>query len=442
MRVSIEIPAFKGQFLMDAIESVLRQTSPDWELSTIWDGGDNLARAIVEEVARLGDPRIRGYIGHRRGIANARRFLTERSSSEWILPLDDDDLLAPDAVACFQNAISQRPWAGIIRARRSFIDENARPLAMAEWFPFEPRHYRHGMATDLFNHCQPYLIRRTAYDRTAGWRGFEDYHYAGEDCDIFVQIEEVAPIELYDRVLYYYRLNPQRASLDLGPAGAKEMWRRIADQAIARLGLPLRRLNSEPPFEYERTALRPLMRDGIGFVIAGPGDAEATRRSLLASGISDYAIRSTSGPAAAARNLAFRASPHEAICFIDAGATIEAGDIDRQIARFPNTWLDLSVQNCAAERGSMLLVRSEVLRATGGFDETLTHPELATIDFCLRAELRNFACLSQEEWGMRQIGRPEPPASELTFFLNRWASQEGSAPVTRVSRAGAQRSAQ
>src|ERR1700681_4141720 len=99
--VSIEIPAFKGQWLIDAVESVFGKTSTDWELSILWDGGDEFARRVVEELGSLRDPRIQTYLGDRRGIASARRFLTERSRSPWILPLDDDDLLAPDAVECF-----------------------------------------------------------------------------------------------------------------------------------------------------------------------------------------------------------------------------------------------------------------------------------------------------------------------------------------------------
>lgn len=136
MRAWIEIPAFKGRYLMEAIEFVLRQTSRHWELSVIWDGGDEVVRTIVEELDRMGEPRIHGYIGHRRGIVNARRFLTERSTAEWILPLNDDDLLALDAVECFLRVAAERPWAGVVRARRAFVDEQSQLVQMAKWFPF------------------------------------------------------------------------------------------------------------------------------------------------------------------------------------------------------------------------------------------------------------------------------------------------------------------
>jgi hypothetical protein len=420
MRISIEIPAFKGRFLLEAVASVVRQTSPDWGLSVLWDGGDALARTIVEELDRLQNPQIHGYIGHRRGIANARRFLTERSTAEWILPLDDDDLLAPDAVESFLRAARQRPWAGIIRARRAFIDEQAQPVAMADWFPFEPRHYQHGMTTDLFNHCQPALIRRGAYAKTAGWHGFRDYHYAGEDCDIFVRIEEVAPIELHDRVLYHYRLNAQRTSLEIGPASAKEMWRRLADAAIARLGLPLRRLNDEPPFQYARTARPPLSLEDIEFIVAGAQDAGTVRRALRNAGVSDYAIRLCPQPGAQAWNDAVRLSAYPAMCFLPAGAEPTRADIEALLAVFCANALDLALRNAACDPCPFLLVRREVLRATGGFDASFLNPELAMLDLCLKASERDFSCLADSLPIGPILDGAQVRADALDYFIARW----------------------
>ncbi|HEY0512616.1 MAG TPA: glycosyltransferase [Thermoanaerobaculia bacterium] len=250
MIVSIEIPVVKGGWLIPCIESVLHQTSSDWRLSLLWDGGDELSRSILQRVERLGHPRLRVYYQERTGIAASRRFLTAASAEALILPVDDDDLLAPTAVEELLAAAQAMPWSGIVRARRDFIDEAGRRVPMADWFPFEPRHFDRGMTTDLYNHSHPYLIRRSAYDKTAGWRGFTDFQLAGEDCDIFLQIEEVATIELLDRCLYSYRLHPRRASNQLGPAAAEEMWRRLADQTLARRGLPLARVNEIQPFQY------------------------------------------------------------------------------------------------------------------------------------------------------------------------------------------------
>jgi GT2 family glycosyltransferase len=265
--VSVEIPAFKGSWLIQCIESVLFQTSQRWRMYLLWDGGDAVSRQVLEMLDALGHARIRVFFGENRGIARARRFLSEVADEPWILPLDDDDLLASDAVEQFLATAEKRPWSGIIRGRRRFIDETNKLVEMAEWFPFEPRHYMNGMITDLFNHCQPYFISRRAYRQTEGWEGFADFRFAGEDCDIFLKIEEVAPIELLDQVLYYYRLNSRRTSHELKPEGAHEMWRRLADKTIRRIGLPLKRVNEHQPFLYERLPAPLPTKDMIDFIV-------------------------------------------------------------------------------------------------------------------------------------------------------------------------------
>jgi glycosyltransferase involved in cell wall biosynthesis len=267
MIVSLETPVIKGGWLNLCIESVLAQTSPEWELLLLWDGGDELSKIILEKYEKMNHPQIKVFFQERKGIAHSRRFLTEQSKGEFFLPLDDDDVITPDAIEKFINAAENMPWSGIIRARRGFIDEDGKSIEMQDWFPFEKRHYVHGMTRDIFNHSHPYIIRRSAYERTTGWEGFEEYHYAGEDCDIFAKIEEVSEIELIDECLYYYRIHPKRTSIKIGNSAADDMWRRIADSSIKRRGLPLKRTNDIQPFSYTRIKPSVPSQDMVNIVV-------------------------------------------------------------------------------------------------------------------------------------------------------------------------------
>ena len=189
MQVSIEVPVFKGRFLRPCIDSVLAQTSDAWTLSLYWNGGDEQSRTILERLQHEGDARVRVFFGENRGIAGGRKFLTDHSEGDYILPLDDDDILCPRAVERFLRVATECPWASLIRARRVLIDVEGNIVEQEPWFPFGPRSYDRGMVTDVFNQSQPYLIRRSAYNRTRGWTGFPDFMGAGEDCDIFLQLE-------------------------------------------------------------------------------------------------------------------------------------------------------------------------------------------------------------------------------------------------------------
>jgi len=250
-RVSIEVPVVGGAWLLPTIQSVLAQTSRDWTLHLLWDGGDALSKRILDTLAAQKNPQIKVFYTERMGIAQARRYLTQHSQGEWILPLDHDDLLDKEAVKRFLRAAETAPWAGIIRARRAFVDERGTiHRDTPDWFPFQDRHYHRGMTTDLFNHAQPMIIRRSAYQQTTGWEGYDEYYGAGEDCDMFLKIEEIQDIELLDDLLYYYRVHDKRTSNALGEPAALDMWRRLADKTIARRQLPFKRTNEVQPFTY------------------------------------------------------------------------------------------------------------------------------------------------------------------------------------------------
>ncbi|MFT5823025.1 MAG: glycosyltransferase involved in cell wall biosynthesis [Crocinitomix sp.] len=266
-QISIECPVFKSGWIIPAIESVLYQSSLQWSLYLVWDGGDDLSRKILEIIAELKHPKLNVFFSENRGISRARAFLSDKASEPYIMPLDDDDMFHCAAVERYIVAAELKPWFGIIRGRRRFIDETGNLVDMDEWFPFEKRNYSMGMVTDLNNHCQPYLISRKAYNQTSGWEGFPHFHYAGEDCDIYLKAEEFGSVELIEDLLYYYRLNPKRTSHLLKPAGAYEMWRLLVDKSIDRLGLNIKRTNEKPPFKFKKLAQKRGIQEEVDFVI-------------------------------------------------------------------------------------------------------------------------------------------------------------------------------
>ena len=99
MTISIEIPVVSGAWLIPTIESVLAQTSREWRLHLLWDGGDDLSKRILQKLEK--HPRAKVFYTERMGIASARQYLSERSEGDWILPLDHDDILHKECVARF-----------------------------------------------------------------------------------------------------------------------------------------------------------------------------------------------------------------------------------------------------------------------------------------------------------------------------------------------------
>jgi GT2 family glycosyltransferase len=422
VRISIEVPVFKGRFLRQCIDSVLAQTSQAWTLSLVWDGGDEASRQILEELERQGHPRIRIHFTENRGIASARRLLSDRSEAPYILPLDDDDLLPPQAVERFLQAAREFPWASLIRARRELVDDEARSPRQDPWFPFGPRRYQRGMVTDLFNQAQPYLIRRSAYARTGGWRGFSDFLGAGEDCDIFLQLEEVAHFELIDEVLYHYRLHDRRASHRLTPPAAFEMWRRLADQAIARMGLPLERASDMPPFVYRRRPPPTATLEDVDFVL--PADAHEAAAALLRCGVERSAI--VAAPSSAApggwKMAGFCASRRRLVCFWDDPLRVQSrAALEALVSALGAADADLVASR---QRTECLLLRREVIAATGGFDEAHVPAPLQNADLWLQARRRDFRCVEVPLDGLRSSAATEARGlrAECAQLRSKWRS--------------------
>jgi len=442
VEVSVEIPAYKGGWLMPCIESVLYQSSACWALSIRWDGGDDLSRRILEIVERSAHPKLIVHFGENRGIAYNRRFLTEHSKGRYILPLDDDDMLAPNAVERFLHFAESAPWSGIVRAKRDFIDEIGHPVDSDPWFPFEARHYQYGMVQDVFNHSQPTIMSRAAYERTAGWEGFEEFKNAGEDCDVYLKIEEVAPIELLDEVLYHYRISDKRTSLVLTDTAAFEMWRRLTDRSIKRIGLPLKRVNDTPPFTFERHTRPALTRSSVDAVIVANGARDRaavarTRASLHRCGVPETAVRvvDTGSNHAAKCNDGFRRSARPVVCFLAAGVEFADADaIDKMLALMERREADVVAPRIVSGGkigaswlpSRALLARREVMRAVGGFDEEYSAAMMADADFTMKARQRNFACIeapavavSGHEYKMKK-----PVRTDLARFSGKWRNYQ------------------
>lgn len=473
--ISVETPVIKGQWLIACIDSVLNQTSPNWHFSVLWDNGDELSRQILEQLHELDHPKVSVFFGEGLGIARARRFLTEKSGGDFILTLDDDDILAPTAVERFLKVSGERPWSGLIRARRGFIDEDGIPIDMEDWFPFGPRRYFRGMTRDLYNHSQPVLLSRNAYNLTSGWEGFKEYRYAGEDCDIVAKVEEVSQLDILPETLYYYRVNCSRTSNLLGSEAARDMWRRIAKKTLKRRGLSMELANREQPFTFNLVHDKPGIPDDIDFFVIDSqpgrenrekeaGTAPPALASLIALDIADNAIHPVPYENRNRLETLLGSASRRFVCFIRSDVTIPGQQtLTSFLEQFGRHLCDLACPKihdskghivCSdpyfdlhmvprsrgfaeADRGQydyctetpwipsiFMVAKREIFSAVHNLANFRLNGYLADADFCLRARERGFNCLYL---GPVSVAREMQAAEvfsdeELSLFKRRWSS--------------------
>lgn len=98
MLVSAIMPVYNAEkVLMDSIKSILLQTWNDWELILIDDGSTDKSGMICDAF-EAEDNRIRVIHTANGGVSNARNVGLSVAQGEWIIFVDSDDQLMPNAM--------------------------------------------------------------------------------------------------------------------------------------------------------------------------------------------------------------------------------------------------------------------------------------------------------------------------------------------------------
>ena len=110
-QISIIVPVYKAEAFLDrCVQSVLRQSFPDFELLLVNDGSPDRSGEMCEEYAKQ-DRRIRVFHKENGGQATARNlaiaWALENSDSRWFAFVDSDDWLHRDYLKVLTDAVRQ-----------------------------------------------------------------------------------------------------------------------------------------------------------------------------------------------------------------------------------------------------------------------------------------------------------------------------------------------
>lgn len=98
VKFSIIIPVYNVEaYLRDCLDSVLAQTCADWEAVCVNDGSTDRSLTILKEYAAK-DKRIRIVDQTNGGLSAARNAGIRVAQGEYIILLDSDDWIVPDAL--------------------------------------------------------------------------------------------------------------------------------------------------------------------------------------------------------------------------------------------------------------------------------------------------------------------------------------------------------
>jgi GT2 family glycosyltransferase len=259
-------------YLREAIESVLGQLYPHWELCIADDASTKPhVRTVLEQYCRR-DPRIkvitRPVNGH---ISAASNSALELATGEFVALMDHDDVLAPHALYLVAVSINKHPSADLIYSDEDKLDEAGRRTAPY----FKPDWNRELLyAQNLISHLGVY---RTSLVRELGGfrRGFE----GSQDYDLALRVVAATrePIVHIPHILYHWRVFPGASTFSSTQlAKASDAARRAIAEHLASAGekatvVPARvyyyhRVIRQPPARWPLVSVIVPTRDRIDLI--------------------------------------------------------------------------------------------------------------------------------------------------------------------------------
>jgi GT2 family glycosyltransferase len=235
-RFSVLTPVFQppGPVLAAMLDSVRAQSFPDWELCLVDDAsGEPHVREMLTGAAAA-DARIRvTYRQSNGGIVAASNVALTMARGEFVVLLDHDDELHPDALALIDDALTRSPEADYVYTDEDKIDAagvHADPFLKPDWSPER-------MRTQMYT-CHLSVLRRSLVEEVGG---FDPEYEGSQDWDLVLKVTERARAVLHvPHVLYGWRMLETSAAG--GGAFAKPWAYEAGERAVQahcrRIGLP------------------------------------------------------------------------------------------------------------------------------------------------------------------------------------------------------------
>ena len=166
-------------YILEAVQSVLAQTYPHWELIVVDDGS---ADNTIKEIRLINDPRISviasAHLGH---IGRLRNIGVKAGRGKWLAFLDSDDVWMPGKLALQLRAMEENGtrWS---YGRFELMDESGKPIPekAGKYFPLSGRIIRQLLTHKASVTICSVLVERTLFEEVGGFNNDPRLLYRGD----------------------------------------------------------------------------------------------------------------------------------------------------------------------------------------------------------------------------------------------------------------------
>lgn len=209
-RISIIIPVYNAEEYLDrCLESVLEQSFTSFEVILVDDGSTDSSPLICDRYSAT-DPRFRTVHKENGGVSSARNAGMDLAKGEYLMFLDSDDALLPDALEWMMENVAGEDM--ILGGYATFIGG----VPEKEVLPLKTRSYRGGEMALFFDenirkNCEmldaPWakMLRRKAIGNL---RFCEDLSYAEDKLFVFNFFSVCTSVHTCSVPVYAYHIRP------------------------------------------------------------------------------------------------------------------------------------------------------------------------------------------------------------------------------------------
>lgn len=231
--VSILVANFNnGRFITETLDSAVGQTYPNIEIVIVDDGSTDDSISIVEAyILSHGDVKIKFLKNDdNKGCGRIKRQCVECSDGEFFTFLDPEDTIVPEAVETLMKVHMDHSEYGIVYCTHYLCNEKLEPQGISTYPGAIPQGQSH--LTSEGGHISALAIcRRQVYDKTLG---IDASYQVSEDQDLYLKMEEQAPVCFIDQPLYYYRKHDHNSSWNENKAFNNYYWKYYCMKAAYR----------------------------------------------------------------------------------------------------------------------------------------------------------------------------------------------------------------
>lgn len=195
-KVSVIVPCYnQGEYLAEALDSVMKQTFTDWECIIINDGSTDSTKDVIDKYCQK-DSRFINIEQSNQGPSIARNTGIQSSHGEFILPLDADDLIAPSYMSMAMDYFANQPKTQIVYCKAKLFG-----AIEQEWNLPKYEYDSFIWLNSIF--CTAFF-RRSDYDKTSGYN--PNMVYGFEDWDFWLSmLNKESIVYQIDETLFFYR---------------------------------------------------------------------------------------------------------------------------------------------------------------------------------------------------------------------------------------------